>query len=80
MQGDELRRVFAHNVSAWRQVRDITQSQLAAKAGIAQAFVAQIEAGVRFPRPEIMASLADALGTSPSSLLSTEGIFSETTP
>lgn len=77
MQGEELRRVLGQNVAARRREKELTQEQLAAKAGIAQAFVAQIEGAARFPRSDALAAIAEALGTSPSALLSTDGIFSE---
>lgn len=78
MQGDELRKVFAANVVARRRETGMTQIDLARRAGITQPLVAQIESAARFPRAETLAALAEALGTSPGALFSTEGIFSHT--
>ena len=75
MQGQELRAAFSANVREWRRFRDMTQVDLAKAIGITQAHVSNIENGKRFPSPEIIASIADALGVTPAGLLNSEKIL-----
>lgn len=75
MQGKELRAAFAANVREWRLFRNMTQVELAKAAMIAQAHVSNIEEGKRFPNPDIIAALAEALGTTPAALMNSEKIL-----
>lgn len=77
MQPEELRRLYGSNVRARRKELGLTQDELAVSLGVTQAYIAAIEAGVSWPRIAIFAKLAEALQTSPSALLSADGIFSE---
>lgn len=75
MQGQELRAAFASNVREWRHFREMTQVDLARAVKITQAHVSDIEKGKTFPSPEVIASIADALGVTPSGLLNSEKIL-----
>ena len=75
MQPDELSEILRKNVRARRKELGETQEAISKRTGIAQAYLAQIEAGVKVPTLEVLANLATALGTTPSALLSPE-IFS----
>lgn len=75
VQLDELSEILKRNVRARRKELGQNQTDLAKASGVSQAYVAQIEAGIRVPTLEVLANLATALGTTPSALLSPE-IFS----
>jgi len=58
-----------YRVKTARLAASLTQSELAARAGVSQSLVAQIERGEREPGRNALRSLAEALGTSVSWLL-----------
>lgn len=49
-------------VRVWRDYRTLTQVELAARAGIDQAYLSKIERGTRTGTAKVLRSLADALG------------------
>ena len=49
-------------VRAWREHLGLTQAQVAASAGMAQASIARIEGGESTPRTTTLAKLATAMG------------------
>ena len=75
MTSDQLRDTMRSNVKTRRQELGLTQSVAAGKAGLTQAFWAQIESGQRSPRLDILADIATALNTTPDAILSPE-VFS----
>lgn len=75
MTGDQLRAIFRDNLKLRRNELGLTQTAAAARAEIAQAYWAQMEAGNRYPGPDALAKLATALNTTPDALLS-PSIFS----
>jgi transcriptional regulator with XRE-family HTH domain len=50
-----------HALTAWREERGFTKSQLAADAGISLSYLSEIEAGVKRPTARVIRCLADAL-------------------
>lgn len=60
---------FGPRLASIRRARKLSQGQLAARSGIAQAHISHFECGVRKPRPENLVKLADALGTTTDFLL-----------
>lgn len=54
--------IFGERVLQAREMRNLSQQQLAEKAGCAQAMIAKIEADLRQPSPELAAALAEELG------------------
>ena len=66
---DEL---FAANLRAERARMDMTQEQLATKAGISTASVVGYEKGTTMPTLATLYKLAVALGTTPNALMSWE--------
>lgn len=75
MQRSQLLSIFGENVRTRRKERGLTQAQLASALSVTQPYVAQIESGKRSTALEMLAPLADALGTTPDALL-TPKIFS----
>jgi DNA-binding XRE family transcriptional regulator len=52
----------ANPIKVWRQYRGLSQTSLAERTGISQAYLAQLESGKREGTIGVYAALADALG------------------
>ena len=57
------------NIRYHRNFRNLTQMELASKAGVHYTFVGHIERGSKFPSIETLLDIAKALRTMPSRLL-----------
>ena len=68
-----VRDVLAANLRAQRQRQNLSQEELAHRAGITRLAVSQLERGLVQPRPPTLRKLAEALGIKPASLLVNEG-------
>ena len=68
----ELYEALARNLKTRRKSLDITQAELAERAGISAGYVAEIEIARKFPSLDIIAQLAAALHTRPYRLIMTE--------
>lgn len=66
---ENLPALIGRNVAARRLVLDLTQAEVAARAGCHRVTVARIEAGELTPSFELMEELAAALETPPRALL-----------
>ena len=51
-----------HALQAFRELRGLTVTELAKRAGVTQSYVSNIEAGQRVPSGKVTQDLADALG------------------
>ncbi len=63
-----VKQVAVENVSiikAWREYFELTQKELATKAGIAQSALARLEKSSSTPRTSTLKKLAKAMGISP---------------
>ena len=60
---------FRHNLRAIREMHELTQEQLAEKAGLQPAAISHFETGQRQPGLRNLVKLCIALNTSPDSLL-----------
>ncbi|MBX3147284.1 MAG: helix-turn-helix domain-containing protein [Gemmatimonadales bacterium] len=67
-----LRTMFGIKLSRLRDARRLTLSALAGQAGVSVSYLAEIEAGKKFPRAEKLLGLADALGLSLEDLISSK--------
>jgi len=76
MDATELRNVVGQNLKARRRELGLTQTQLAARVGVSQAYLSRIETGTRVADTDLLARLAEALETSPLALMSPDPIFS----
>jgi len=63
MDGQGIRDTLGKNVRMRRDRRGLSQSELAELSGISISFLSNIERGLKFPQPEVLAKLALALGT-----------------
>ena len=61
MRGSEIREVFGKNVKVYRNRRKWSQADLADYANISINFLGDIERGKKWPHPDTLAKLADAL-------------------
>ena len=61
MSGKELRMLFGKNVKIYRNRRNWSQADLAEYANISINFIGDIERGKKWPHPETLTKLADAL-------------------
>jgi transcriptional regulator with XRE-family HTH domain len=66
----EIRAVLADNIKRLRQLRGITQAELAERASITSNYIGMIEQKRKFPTPEILDKLAAALHIEPPELFS----------
>lgn len=70
MTGKEIRNILAKNIKYFRNVRGFSQAQLAEASEISIPFLSAIERGTKWPYPETIAKLADALDINISLLFS----------
>ncbi len=61
---------FEGNIRRLREMKALSQRDLAALAGISVTTVNRVETGLRHPIPSTVRKLAQALGVSPDKLLS----------
>lgn len=71
MYNDKRRamQLVAQNLRKYRDERDLTQEEVAERAGISVAFLANIERGCKIMSVPVLRSLADSLGVSADYLL-----------
>ncbi len=69
---ENLRLILGLKVKSLRQRRDLSLTDLAKKSGMSVSYLSEIESGRKFPKPEKVIRLADALGTRYQELVSPE--------
>lgn len=69
MTKEELMHLIAQNLRKYRDERNLTQEEVAERAGISVAFLANIERGCKIMSVPVLRSLADSLGLSTDYLL-----------
>jgi transcriptional regulator with XRE-family HTH domain len=62
MKKEQVRTIFGSNLRKLRGCREWSQMELAEKADISMNFLSEIERGNKWPSPENLQNLADALG------------------
>jgi DNA-binding XRE family transcriptional regulator len=65
----KIESLFGHNLKAARLCAGLSQQDLAARAGVALAFLTQIENGVSDPDLQVIGALAKAVGCAAYELL-----------
>jgi len=61
MDGQAIKTTLGKNIKFLRFRRKYSQADLAEKADISVIFLSNIERGVKFPKPEVMSRIANAL-------------------
>ncbi|WP_461256094.1 helix-turn-helix domain-containing protein [Treponema sp. R80B11-R83G3] len=61
MTGADLRQILSKNIKLLRKKRSLSQIELAEKADISIPFLSNIERGNKWPYPDTLAKLAEAL-------------------
>ena len=61
MGKEQLRTILAQNLKRYRNLRDLSQMEVAEKADISMNFLSEIERGNKWPYPETLQNLAAAL-------------------
>ena len=62
MDGQAVKAILGKNIKFLRIQRGFTQAILAEKAGISIIFLSSIERGTKYPKPDILARIAQAFG------------------
>ncbi|MBW6507874.1 MAG: helix-turn-helix domain-containing protein [Rhodobacteraceae bacterium] len=65
----DIKTVVGKNVRRFRELKGISQEELAFDADLHRTYVSGVERGVRNPTVQIVAKLATALGVEPCKLL-----------
>jgi len=72
MNGKEIKAILGKNIKNLRACRQYSQAILAEKANVSITYLSKIERGLKFPKPDILSQLADALGVELYELLKTD--------
>ena len=62
MKGQEIKAILGKNIKFFRYRMEYSQADLAEKADISITFLSNIERGLKYPKPDILSQIADALG------------------
>ncbi|MBV8687065.1 MAG: helix-turn-helix transcriptional regulator [Alphaproteobacteria bacterium] len=65
----DMRKLVGRNAARLRKAADLTQEQLAERAGISQQYISDLERGKRNPTVVTLYELATALGVRPVELV-----------
>jgi transcriptional regulator with XRE-family HTH domain len=58
----DVRELLAKNIKEYRKIRGFSQETLAEKAGTSTTHIGMIEIGRKFPSPQMLMKIAEALG------------------
>jgi len=62
MDGQAIKDTLGKNIKIFRTRRGLSQADLAEKADISIPFLSNIERGIKYPRPDMLAKMASSLG------------------
>ncbi|MDR2796972.1 MAG: helix-turn-helix domain-containing protein [Treponema sp.] len=62
MDGQTIKDTLGRNIKILRARRGLSQADLSEKADISINFLSNIERGIKFPQPDMLSKLANALG------------------
>jgi len=62
MDGQAIKDTLGKNIKLLRARRGLSQADLSEKADISIPFLSNIERGIKYPQPEMLAKIANALG------------------
>lgn len=72
MDGQNIKAALGKNIKFLRFRRELSQSGLAEKADISITFLSNIERGIKFPQPDILSKIAQALNVEVYELFKTD--------
>jgi transcriptional regulator with XRE-family HTH domain len=58
----DLRELLARNIKEYRKIQGFSQETLAERAGTSTTHIGMIEIGKKFPSPQMLSRIAEALG------------------
>ncbi len=62
MDGQAIKDTLGKNIKIFRARRGLSQADLSEKAGISIPFLSNIERGIKYPQPDMLAKIANSLG------------------
>jgi transcriptional regulator with XRE-family HTH domain len=62
MDGPAIKKTLGANIKLLRARRGLSQADLAEKADISIPFLSNIERGIKYPQPDMLSKIANALG------------------
>ena len=65
----EMALIIGHNIKTIRTARDISQKELASRAGVSQAHISDIERGQRKASISVLLKIMEALKCSPTDIM-----------
>lgn len=71
---------YGKAIERLRRERGMTRDDLAAESGVSPSYLYEVERGYKRPSTDVLASLAEALGRSPSEMLAYIEVMSEALP
>ena len=72
MDGQVIKDTLGKNIKLLRARRGLSQADFAEKADISITFLSNIERGIKFPQPDMLSKIANALGVDVNELFVTE--------
>jgi transcriptional regulator with XRE-family HTH domain len=72
MDGQAIKAVLGKNIKILRARRGLSQADLSEKANISIPFLSNIERGIKYPQPDMLSRIANALGVEVSELFITK--------
>jgi transcriptional regulator with XRE-family HTH domain len=77
MDGQAIKDTLGKNIKIFRARRGLSQADLSEKADISIPFLSNIERGIKFPQPDMLAKIANALGVEVNELFTVNLDFAE---
>ena len=62
MDGQAIKDTLGKNIKIFRARRGLSQADFSEKAGISIPFLSNIERGIKYPQPDMLAKIANSLG------------------
>jgi transcriptional regulator with XRE-family HTH domain len=70
----DIRELLAQNIKEYRKIRSLSQEMLAEKAETSTTNIGMIETAKRYPSPQMLAKIAEALGIDTPELFTTHSV------
>jgi len=70
----DIRELLAQNIKNYRKIRGFSQEMLAEKAGTSTTHIGMIETSKKYPSPQMLAKIAEALGIDTPELFTTRTV------